>query len=87
LGFVIIPAIISLLIGGVLGFRFKSPVLLPATIVVLLGACAVMFSLHYQLWEVALAAIVTITALQAGYFGGGAISFYWRVRRRRRGKK
>jgi hypothetical protein len=79
----IIPALVTLLLGVALGVRFKSPVLIPATIVTLLATSWAGIALGYGFWSVALAGFEGATALQAGYLGGATISTYCLGARRR----
>lgn len=68
-------AIVAALIGVVLGLRFKVFVLAPAIV----SASAVILVnglvLGSSYWSILLAALLTVTALQAGYFAGSAIRF------------
>jgi hypothetical protein len=70
----IIPAIVFLLLGAVLGFRFKVPVLIPATIVTLVVTCTAMISFGRGFWLTALSIVEAATALQVGYLVGATLS-------------
>jgi hypothetical protein len=65
-------AVISVLIGAVLGLRFKVLVLLPAIAAtlgpILIGGVAG----GHGVWHVALAGILATTGVQFGYLGGSA---------------
>jgi len=68
-------AITTMLIGALLGQRFKVLILLPAIVI---GSAAIFaFGMAHSngLWSILLATAFTITALQLGYLGGSVIRF------------
>jgi hypothetical protein len=67
--------IISLLMGMVLGQRFKVLVLVPAMVFVLLVAIGEGTARAEGLWPTALLAMVAIASLQIGYLAGTGIRY------------
>lgn len=68
-------AITAMLIGAMLGLRFKVLVLVPANVI---GSAATLgFGIMHSssLWSALLVMALAITALQMGYIGGTAIRF------------
>jgi hypothetical protein len=68
-------AMTAILIGAMLGLRFTAPILARAFVI---GSAAVLVvGLGYgdSLWSILPAMVVTIVALQMGYFGGAVIRF------------
>ncbi len=63
----------GLIIGALLGLRFKVFVLAPAITIGSAGALAIGIALNDGLSSIVLAMAVTIAALQVGYFSGMAI--------------
>ena len=68
-------ATLAVLIGMVLGQRFKVLILFPAILLVLLLAAAVAIVGTRPLWSVALNAAMVLIGLQVGYFLGIAIYY------------
>ena len=63
----------SLLVGAVLGMRFRVLILLPAVFAALLAVLAVGITSSVSFPMVALAMVLAATCLQLGYLGGVAI--------------
>lgn len=66
---------ISFLIGAICGLRFKVWILVPATLVTLLGSALVGTLLAVGALPTLLAAATTIGSLELGYFGATTIQF------------
>ena len=78
----ILFTLMTLLIGAVLGFHFKIPILAPAIILCL--ASAFILSIGHGPWSALITAALAITALQIGYIGGsvfGSIVMGARIRK------
>jgi hypothetical protein len=71
--FTMLFAMIIALAGALLGFRFKVLALIPVVLIGLMASILIGIAIHDDFWSILLVAIVTITALQAGYLGGSAI--------------
>jgi hypothetical protein len=69
----LMPLLICLLVGAVLGQRFKVMVLIPATAVALTAAAA--FAHAGTLWQNLGAVLLVTSSLQIGYFAGVAIRY------------
>jgi hypothetical protein len=65
-----ILSVISLLIGAVLGQRFKVLVLMPATAIVLVLAVATGVTQAQTAWSIVLTATAAATSMQIGYLIG-----------------
>jgi hypothetical protein len=65
--------LISLLVGAVLGQRFKVLVLIPATALTVMAGTA--FAHADTFWQILGAALVATTSLQIGYFAGAGIRY------------
>ena len=65
-------SLISLLVGAVLGMRFRVLVLLPAIFAALLAILAVGISSSINFPVIALAMVLATACLQLGYLGGVA---------------
>ena len=65
-------ALTAMLIGTMLGFRFKIPILAPAIFFCLLSALS-FSTAHTGLWSVLIALVLATTALQVGYLGGSVV--------------
>ena len=68
-------AMTAVLIGAVLGQRFKVLILVPAIIIGLAVILAIGMAHHDNLWSTLLAMALITTALQIGYLGGIVIRF------------
>ncbi len=66
-------ALTAMLIGTMLGFRFKIPILAPAIFFCLLSALSFSTAHTGGLWSVLIALVLATTALQVGYLGGSVI--------------
>jgi len=69
-------AILCALTGGTLGLRFTVAVLVPATAAVLAMIMGTIFVAGTDPWSAAIAALVSTTLLQLGYFSGAAIRLF-----------
>ena len=67
-------AMTAMLIGALLGLRFKVLILVPAIII---GSATLGIGMAHSnsLWFTLLAMVLAITALQMGYLGGAVIRF------------
>lgn len=65
----------AMLIGAMLGLRFKVAILVPAIIIGSVVILAIGMSSGNNFWSVLLVMIVMITALQMGYLSGTVIHF------------
>jgi hypothetical protein len=68
-------AMTAMLIGALLGQRFKVLILIPAMAIASAAVFALGVAHNNNLWSVLLVAALTVTALQLGYLGGTAIRF------------
>lgn len=68
-------AMTAMLIGAVLGLRFKVLVLFPAIFIGSAAALGIGMAHNNGLWSVLLSMILAISALQMGYLGGAVIRF------------
>ena len=59
-----------LVIGGVLGFRYKVPILIPAIILTAIGTGSIEIAQRQDAWSSALTTIAAMIAIQIGYLGG-----------------
>jgi hypothetical protein len=66
--------IVTILVGGVLGLRYKVFTLLPAVTFVLVFVIGVGVARGAGIWRIALDMMVATTALQLGYAGGSAFA-------------
>jgi hypothetical protein len=66
----------SLVMGMVLGQRFKVLVLLPAIAAILVITIAAAIAGAESLWELAATAATTIVSLQVGYLVGIGVHYY-----------
>jgi membrane protein DedA with SNARE-associated domain len=66
----IILSTISLLVGALLGQRFRVMVLMPATAIVLLIAVGTGATHVYTAWSIILMAVAAATSMQIGYLIG-----------------
>lgn len=66
----IMLSIISLLVGAVLGLRFKIAVLVPAVAIVLVISIVAGFAQSYTGWSIVLMAAAGSASLQVGYIMG-----------------
>jgi hypothetical protein len=57
-------------IGGILGFRYKIPVLFPAIILTAMGTGSIEIAQRQDAWSSALTIIAAMIAIQIGYLGG-----------------
>ena len=65
-----IISVVSLLVGAVLGQRFKVLVLMPATAIVLVLAAATGVTQGQTAWSIVLMAAAAATSMQIGYLIG-----------------
>ena len=68
-------AMTAMLIGAVLGLRFKVLILVPATIIGSAAALAVGMAYGKNVWSILLDMVLVIAALEMGYLGGTVIRF------------
>jgi hypothetical protein len=66
--------IVTILVGAVLGLRYKVFTLLPAVMFVLAFVIGVDVARGAGIWRIALDMMVATTALQLGYAGGSAFA-------------
>ena len=66
--------IVTILVGAVLGLRYKVFILLPAVTFVLVFVIGVGVARGAGIWRIALDMMVATTALQLGYAGGSAFA-------------
>jgi membrane protein DedA with SNARE-associated domain len=66
-------AVVSFLVGAVLGQRFKVLVLIPATAIMLVLAAATGVTQAQTAWSIVLMAAAAATSMQIGYLIGIAI--------------
>ena len=59
-----------LFIGGVLGFRFKVLVLIPAIILTIIVTGSIEVAQRQDAWSSALTTLAVVIAIQVGYLGG-----------------
>ena len=59
-----------LFIGGVLGFRFKVLVLIPAIILTIIVTGSIEVAQRQDAWSSALTTLAAVIAIQVGYLGG-----------------
>jgi len=59
-----------LVIGGVLGFRYKVLILIPAIILTAIGTYSIEIAQQQDAWSSALTTIAAMIAIQIGYLGG-----------------
>ena len=69
----IIEIILSALFGGLLSLFFRYPVLIMASVAVLIVTCVNGIVDGRSLWFAVLSIVLSVTALQAGYVGGAVI--------------
>jgi hypothetical protein len=62
-----------LFIGGVLGFRFKVLVLIPAIILTIIVTGSIEVAQRQDSWFSALTTLAAVIAIQIGYLGGIAV--------------
>jgi hypothetical protein len=68
-------AMTAMLIGAMLGLRFKVLILVPAIVIGSAATLGIGMAHSNSLWSILLAMALAITALQMGYFGGTIIRF------------
>ncbi len=68
-------AIMTTLIGAMLGLRFKVLILVPAIVTSFLAIFGIGIAHGVGLWASLLATLLTITTLQIGYLAGAAVRF------------
>ena len=68
-------AMTAMLIGAMLGLRFKVLILVPAIVIGSAATLGIGMAHSNSLWSILLAMALAITALQMGYLGGAAIRF------------
>jgi len=59
-----------LFIGGLLGFRFKFPILIPAIILIVIVTGSIEIAQRQDAWSSALTILAAVIAIQVGYLGG-----------------
>ena len=74
--------IVSVLVGALLGIRFKVFILLPAVLLAVAVVTAVGLSRESGVWWIALEIVVIMTALELGYLGGSLAARIGRGRAR-----
>ncbi len=74
----ILLVIISLLVGAVLGARFKILVLLPAIIFVVCSVLSFGIGQNQDTWSTLLATVLSIAAVEIGYLGGAFTGLFAR---------
>jgi hypothetical protein len=62
-----------LFIGGVLGFRFKVLILIPAIILIVIVTASIEIAQRQDAWLSALTTVAAVIAVQVGYLGGVAV--------------
>jgi hypothetical protein len=62
-----------LVIGGVLGFRYKVLILIPAIILTAIGTYSIEIAQRQDVWSSTLTTIAAVIAIQIGYLGGNAV--------------
>jgi hypothetical protein len=75
----------AILIGAVLGLRYKVLILVPATIFGSAATLGIGMAQMNSVWLVPLAMVLAITALQVGYLAGAVINFVIAGARARKG--
>jgi hypothetical protein len=65
----------AILIGALLGQRFRVLILVPAIVIASAAILAFGMAHNNNLWSILLVTALTITALQLGYLGGTVIRF------------
>jgi hypothetical protein len=70
----ILLAIVSILVGALLGLRFRVFILVPAITFALALVIGVGVAREAGIWWIALEMVVVATALQLGYLGGSAFA-------------
>lgn len=70
-----ILAIAAIIIGALLGQRFKVFILVPAIAIGSAATFGIGMAHSNSLWSIALAMVLVISALQMGYLGGIVIRF------------
>jgi hypothetical protein len=68
-------AMTAMLIGALLGLRFKVLILVPAIVIGSAATLGIGMAHSNSLWFTLLAMVLAITALQMGYLGGAIIRF------------
>ena len=68
-------AMMTLLIGALLGLRFRVFILVPAIVVGSAAILSVGMARSDGIWPTLLAMLLAITALQVGYLSGAVIQF------------
>ena len=68
--------VLSSLLGAVLSLFFRYPVLIVASVAVLIVTCVNGIEDERSLWFVVLSMLLSVTALQAGFVGGAAIQSF-----------
>jgi hypothetical protein len=68
-------AMTAILIGAVLGLRFKVLILAPAIVFGSAATLGIGMAHSHSIWFVSLAIVLAITALQLGYLAGAVIRF------------
>jgi hypothetical protein len=65
----------AMVIGAMLGLRFKVLILVPATVIGSAATLGAGMTHSNSLWSILLAMVLVISALQMGYLGGAVIRF------------
>ena len=65
----------AMLIGAMLGLRFKVLILVPAIVIGSAATLGAGMTHSNSLWSILLAMVLVISALQIGYLGGAVIRF------------
>ena len=74
-------AMTAMLIGAMLGMRFKVFILVPAIVTGSAAILGIGTAYNNSLWSILLSMVLAITALQMGYLGGAIIRFVSAVAR------
>ena len=69
--------IVSVLLGALLGTRFRVSILLPVVLLAVAIVAAVGLARESSAWRILLEIIVVMTALELGYLGGSVGARFW----------
>ena len=70
----VMPTLIAIVIGVMLGLRFKVFILIPANVIGSAAAFGAGLAFSDSLWSVLLAMVLAIVALQIGYLAGTVLT-------------
>jgi hypothetical protein len=74
--------IVSVLLGALLGTRFRVSILLPVVLLAVAIVAAVGLARESSAWRILLEIIVVMTALELGYLGGSLGARFWSASRK-----